>query len=95
MRANVGEFVRSVDTDKVGVGVKGGPRCQPRGGGSSFGSEREAGGSTISHGAASLVRMGRGGARRGLRFGAGAGASSCECWGICEERGHRQGGSGG
>ena len=27
MRANVGEFVRSVDTDRVGVGVRGGPRC--------------------------------------------------------------------
>ena len=45
-----------------------------REGGSSFGFEREASGSTISHGVVSLVRMGRGRARRGLRFGAGAGA---------------------
>ena len=43
--------------------------------GSSFGSEREAAGSTISHGVASLVRMGLSGARGGLRFGAGDGAS--------------------
>ena len=46
-----------------------------REGGSSFGSKREAGGSTISHRAASLVRMGLSGAREGLRFGARAGAS--------------------
>ena len=38
----------------------GGPRCEP---GSSFGSEREAGGSTISHDAGSLVRMGLNGAQ--------------------------------
>ena len=43
-------------------------------GGSSFGSKREAGGSTISQGVASLVRMGRGGAREGLWFGVGVGA---------------------
>ena len=43
-----------------------------RGEGSSFGSQREAGESTISHGAASLVRMGLSGARGGLRFGARA-----------------------
>ena len=54
--------------------VRGGPRCQPRGGGSSFGSEREAGGSTISVHEGSLVRMRWGGARGGLRFGVGFGA---------------------
>ena len=54
--------------------VRGGPWCQPRGGGSSFGSEREAGGSTISVHKGNLVRMGRGGAWGGLRFGARAGA---------------------
>ena len=43
-------------------------------GGSSFRSEREAGGSTISVHEGSLVRMGRGGARGRLWFGAGAGA---------------------
>ena len=37
-----------------------------------FNLAHKAGGSTISHGAASLVRMGRGGARGGLRFGTGA-----------------------
>ena len=37
-----------------------------RGGGSSFGFKREAGGSTFSLGAASLMRKGLGGARGGL-----------------------------
>ena len=32
MRANVGEFVRTGDTDRVCVRVRRGPRCQPRGG---------------------------------------------------------------
>ena len=62
--------------------------------GSSFGSEREAARSTISHGAASLVRMGLSGARGGLRFGARPGARECECLCISGERGHRKGLSG-
>ena len=43
--------------------------------GSSFGSEREAAGSTISHGTTSVVKIGLSGARGGLWFGARAGAS--------------------
>ena len=68
--ASVYEFVRSVDTDRGCVGLGEGREVSPEGGGSSFGSERKAGGSTISHGAASLVRMGLSGAHGGLRFGA-------------------------
>ena len=41
------------------------------------------------------MRMGRGGVRGGLRFGARAEQDEDECWGICEERGHRQGVSAG
>ena len=75
VNASVYEFVRSVDTDKAAWGKGRAAVSVQRGGGSSFGSEREAGGSTISHGAASLVRMGPNGAWGGLRFGARAGAS--------------------
>ena len=76
------------------MGLGEGRGVSREGGGSSFGSEREAGGGTNYIHEGSLATGGCLGGQGGLRFGPRAGARECECLCICRERGHKKGLSG-